>query len=94
MSSAGCFDSVFSRDRLRWCYGPNSAWLEGKASDYMQQSAPYIRAGEFRFAGAASSSGTQALATGPVRTSLRPLVFAQRDVSGLTMDGIRQCCER
>ena len=33
MSSAGCFDSVFGRDRLRRCYGPNSAWLEGKASD-------------------------------------------------------------
>ena len=51
MSSAGCFDSVFGRDRLRWCYGPNSAWLEGKASDYMQQSAPYIRAGKFRSRG-------------------------------------------
>jgi|GEM_PF-599036 len=94
MSSARCFDRVFSRDRLRWCYGPNSPWLEGKASDYMQQSAQYIRAGEFRFAGAASRSGTLALATSPVRTSLRPLVFSQRDVSGPKMDGICQRCER
>jgi hypothetical protein len=36
---------------LRWCYGPNSPWSEGKASYYMQQAAPYIKAGEFRFAG-------------------------------------------
>jgi len=36
---------------LRWCYGPNSPWSEGKASYYAQQAAPFIKAGEFRFAG-------------------------------------------
>ena len=35
---------------LRWCYGPNSPWSEGKAGYYTQQAAPFIRAGEFRFA--------------------------------------------
>lgn len=36
---------------LHWCYGPNSPWSEGKAGYYAQQAAPFIKAGEFRFAG-------------------------------------------
>jgi len=36
---------------LRWCYGPNSPWSEGKASYYAQQAAPFVQEGEFRFAG-------------------------------------------
>jgi hypothetical protein len=36
---------------LKWCYGPNSEWSDGKSEYYSQQCAPFIKGSDFRFAG-------------------------------------------
>lgn len=36
---------------LKWCYGPNSEWSDGKSAYYSQQCAPFINGSDFRFAG-------------------------------------------
>lgn len=36
---------------LKWCYGPNSEWSDGKSEYYSQQCVPFIKGNDFRFAG-------------------------------------------
>jgi len=36
---------------LKWCYGPNSEWSEGRSDYYRDQCAPFIAGSTFRFAG-------------------------------------------
>lgn len=36
---------------LKWCFGPNSEWSDGKSEFYCQQCEPFVKGSTFRFAG-------------------------------------------